>query len=213
LCTKRWETPPTDYAKWLVSGAPRRGISAYYRTHMAYLPQGAPTSPMLSNLVFKPVDERLQALSGESGLLYTRYSDDLSFSAPSKTLDRERALAFVAAVGHAVRAEGYRLHNRKISISPPGARKLVLGLLVDGEAPRLQHGFRDRLRDHVRGVERFGLAAHADHRKFEAPSGLVSHLEGLLRFAGHIEPQFADPLRRRLREALAREAWSAPALS
>lgn len=202
--------PPGDGAKWLIPDAHDRGIRAYYRTHMAYLPQGAPTSPMLSNLVFRPVDERLQALAGESGLVYTRYSDDLSFSAPSKVLDRERALVFVAAVEHVVRAAGFRLHGRKISISPPGARKLVLGLIVDGEMPRLQRGFRDGVRDHVRGIERFGLAAHAEHRKFEALSGLVSHVEGLLRFAGHIDPMFADPLRRQLRKTLAREGWSSP---
>ena len=211
LCTKCWQTPPTDEGKWLVPNALNRGVEAYYRTHMAYLPQGAPTSPMLSNQVFRPMDERLKALADDHGLVYTRYSDDLNFSTSSNALDRARASACVVAVGNAVRAGGFRLHSRKISISPPGARKLVLGLLVDRDRPRLHRNFRDRVRDHVRGIERFGLAAHAKHRRFEALSGLISHVEGLLRFAGHIDPSFADPLRRRLRETLAREGWSAPA--
>jgi RNA-directed DNA polymerase len=211
LCTKCWQNSPRDKARWSVPNANHRGIPAYYRTEMAYLPQGAPTSPMLSNLVFRPIDERLRALADEHGLVYTRYSDDLSFSAPPKTLNRKRASAFVFAVGEEVRAGGFRLHNRKISISPPGARKLVLGLLVDGDVPRLQRDFRHRVSDHVRGIEKFGLAKHAEHRKFDAPSGLVSHVEGLLRFAGHIDSEFADPLRLRLKEALVREGWSSPA--
>jgi RNA-directed DNA polymerase len=49
-------------------------------TFRSAVPQGAPTSPALSNLVNVPLDETLSALARRSGGLYTRYGDDLTFS-------------------------------------------------------------------------------------------------------------------------------------
>jgi RNA-directed DNA polymerase len=46
------------------------------------LPQGACTSPALSNQVTRKLDRRLTGMSKKHGFTYTRYADDLTFSAP-----------------------------------------------------------------------------------------------------------------------------------
>ncbi|MFX7764403.1 reverse transcriptase domain-containing protein, partial [Acinetobacter baumannii] len=48
------------------------------------LPQGAPTSPALSNLVARKLDKRLAGFARKMGLNYTRYADDLTFSGPAE---------------------------------------------------------------------------------------------------------------------------------
>ena len=58
-------------AQWLAP-ATWRPIHAYRQFHIGYLPQGAPTSPMLSNLVMRETDKRLAALAARAGLTYSR---------------------------------------------------------------------------------------------------------------------------------------------
>jgi RNA-directed DNA polymerase len=164
---------------------------------------------MLSNLACIGLDERLSALARSARLAYTRYSDDLTFSGPPGTFDRKNAIGVVDRVREILRSHGFRMHEKKISIVPPGGRKVVLGLLVDRERPRLPGELRRRLADHVRGVEGFGIAGHAVERNFEAPTGMVNHIAGLLRFARDVEPEFADPLRARFEAALVRHGWGA----
>lgn len=209
LCCRPWISPPPDKrVERSVPNSSRRGIDYYRRDLTGYLPQGAPTSPMLSNLVFRALDERLTQLTTGHGLIYTRYSDDLTFSGPTNSFSRARATAIVSEVRELLAARRFRLHERKITVVPPGGRKVVLGLLVDRAAPRLSRELRGRLEDHVRGVEKFGIAPHAAVRGFASATGMINHIAGLLRFAGHIEPGFADPLRARFEAALNRWNWS-----
>ncbi len=61
-------------------------------TYEGALPQGAPTSPRLSNLVNHPMDARLAALAAASGAVYTRYADDMTFSLDESTAPAARAI-------------------------------------------------------------------------------------------------------------------------
>ena len=209
LCTRPWINPPRwTEAKRSVANANQRGPTYYSREYTGYLPQGAPTSPMLSNLVCRLLDVELAAIAARAGLVVTRYSDDITLSGPAMGFDRDRAMALVAEIRTTLSKHGFRLHERKISIVPPGGRKVVLGLLVDRDRPRLTREFRQRVADHVRGVEKFGIAGHAANRNFDAITGMVQHIAGLIRFAGHVDSDFTDPLRLRLELVLAAENWS-----
>ena len=212
LCTRPWVNPPEERkAEQTVRNHNHRGLPLYSRELTGYLPQGAPTSPMLSNLACLRLDEQLSGYARANRLVYTRYSDDLTFSGPPGTFDRARAIQLVDGTRETLRGHGFRMHEQKISIVPPGGRKVVLGLLVDRNCPRLPGELRRRLSDHVRSIEKFGIAAHAAERQFEAVTGMVNHVAGLLRFARDVEPGFADPLRARFEAALSRYGWfSAP---
>lgn len=209
LCTRPWIAPPHNRIEARsVPNYRSRGIDFYRREFTGYLPQGAPTSPMLSNLACAKLDERLSAFARREHLVYTRYSDDLTFSGGARSFARQRAQCLVDEVRDLLLKDGFHLHEEKISIVPPGARKTVLGLLVDGNEPRLSADWRARLADHVRGIEKFGLEAHAKARDFSAVSGMVHHIGGCLLFAAYVEPRFAAPLRQRFDTALYVQGWT-----
>jgi hypothetical protein len=99
-------------------------------THDDALPQGAPTSPRLSNLVNLDLDARLFALAGSRRARYTRYADDITFSFPEE--DRA-AIADAIGTTKTVLADcGYRLHTkRKLSIRRRHQSQRVTGLVVN----------------------------------------------------------------------------------
>lgn len=206
LCTRTSTGASAEEPRWQPTRRARGVIRAYRHRLMGHLPQGAPTSPMLSNLICVALDERLQAMADEAGLVYTRYSDDMVFSTAGD-FDRRRALIVVANVRRILLAFDLQLHRKKVTIAPPGARKIVLGLLVDGDALKLTSELRRRISDHVRGVERFGLAEHAQHRHFVSLWGFVRHVDGLLVYASSVDPVFGARLKARFQAALAKEGW------
>lgn len=169
-------------------------IPAYSTRTLGYLPQGAPTSPMLSNIVMKPVDKKIAEAARKSSLIYTRYSDDLTFSTPVKEFGRSAAIGFVDTVGRILAASGYRPQHRKTRIVPPGSRKIVLGLNVEGNAPKLRKEFKDNLRLHLHYLVRFGPTEHAKARDFETIWGMKAHIRGLIDFANMVEPAYAKSL-------------------
>ena len=82
----------------------------------------------------------------------------------------------------------------KTQIVPPGARKVVLGLVVNDSKPRLVKEFRDRLRQHLYYLERadVGPVEHAERRGFASIQGMRNHVTGLLAFARQIDLAFAE---------------------
>jgi len=99
-------------------------------THENRLPQGAPTSPRLSNLVNFHLDARLSALAAAFNGQYTRYADDMTFSLPEE--DREALRAFIRVTKVVCREAGYTLHQkRKLQVRRAYERQQVTGLVVN----------------------------------------------------------------------------------
>lgn len=200
ICTRPRVVPIADEpSHWKVVN--RRGTpSAYDTNRVGYLPQGAPTSPMLSNLAVRQLDEVLEKLASEHCLTYTRYADDLTFSSHSESFCRSQAGQLINCVYAALGKLRLSPNTTKTSIISPSARKVVLGLLVDGESPRLTRQFRYQMRQHLYYLSRadIGPKAHAKNREFESVDGLRNHLYGLVAFAGQVDPVYADKCRAQL---------------
>ncbi|MEZ2348087.1 reverse transcriptase family protein [Terriglobus sp. RCC_193] len=174
-------------------------IDFYEHKGIGYLPQGAPTSPMLSNLVMRELDEVLMLIGKEHGLVYTRYADDLTFSTKSTKYSRAQAKALQKKVQKCLVSEGLRLKATKTTITPPGSRKVVLGLLVDGVTPALPREFKSLLRQHFHYLED-DVAKHARKRQFDSISGMRRHIRGLIDFANMVDSSYASPLLHRFNE-------------
>ena len=115
------------------------------------LPQGAPTSPRLANLVNVQLDARLAGLARALGATYTRYADDLTFS--FEVDDTAEIHDVIRASKRFLAREGYRLHEgRKLRIRRRHERQLVTGLVVNQRAalPRARRRWLRAVEHHVR---------------------------------------------------------------
>ncbi|EPL3170453.1 reverse transcriptase family protein [Serratia marcescens] len=184
-------SPRTEFPQWRTNKF-NEAIPLYHQTVLGYLPQGAPTSPFLANLVMKKCDSALNNLAKKNGLVYTRYSDDLSFSTGDKDFGRSRAKHFIFEAYKIISQSGFRPQFRKTTIVPPGGKKIILGLNVESEFPRLAKSIRDSIRQHLYFLEKVGPVQHALNRKFDSVWGLKSHVRGLIDYANMIEPDFAE---------------------
>lgn len=177
-----------------------KNIPTYAKDVLGYLPQGAPTSPLLSNLVMRDIDNDIQQAAKNVGLTYTRYSDDLTFSRRDKNFSRNQARQFISTVGTILSAAGFRPQHRKTVIIPPGNRMIVLGLQVDGDAPRLRREFKDSLRQHLHYLKKFGPIEHANARNFDSLWGMKCHIRGHIDYANMVEPEYASTLLKKFNE-------------
>jgi len=166
-------------------------ISDYKQMLLGYLPQGASSSPLISNLVMMSCDEQLCNVARKYSLKYTRYSDDLTFSTRSSNFSRDKAEDVIKHVNEIISKQGFLLNFKKSKIIPPGAKKIVLGLNVDGELPRLQKEFKDKIRQHLYYLKKFGVLNHISNRGFDSVWGFQSYLRGLIDYAKMIELEYA----------------------
>ena len=199
LCTRVHEDENERYKlrRWTSESTKYNTIKAYQCQGVGHLPQGAPTSPMLSNLVMRTFDVRVERYAVQRGLTYSRYADDLIFSTAAPEFGRKSARSLVQAMNRMMRQVGLIPHSRKVSISPPGARKVVLGLLVDTERPRLRGEYKKSIQHNLYAIEKFGVEQHARSRGWKSTIAMRLHLEGVLNYAFSVEPEFATPLIRR----------------
>jgi RNA-directed DNA polymerase len=195
-----------QHVPWIAAS---KVIASYGVNEVGVLPQGGPTSGSLANAASARLDSFLQAYALRKNLTYTRYSDDLVFSSFDQ-FQRSVAESVAQEVTGLIRRAGFVAHRTKTHIVPPGARKVVLGLLVD-ESVRLMPEHRRRIEVHLRGCEEFGLASHASHRGFDSVFSFIDHLAGWIAFALGVERERASCWRDRLHRILEREGL--PALS
>ncbi len=125
------------------------------------LPQGAPTSPALSNLVNWPLDVQLTELAVRHGAWYSRYCDDLAFSWGVES----EPLAFRIQAEECLRRFGYSIQDRKgWRLQRAEQQPEITGLVLDGRRLRLSQRIINRLRQ-VRSRWRFGDAASEAQRQ------------------------------------------------
>ncbi len=118
-------------------------------TQRGGLPQGAPTSPRLSNLVNYGMDARLMGLAARHGAIYSRYADDLTFSFSEDR--REEIAAVIRATKAILRDCGYTLHHKeKLHIRRRHQRQVVTGLTVNQRV-----GLPRSVRRWLRAVEHY----------------------------------------------------------
>jgi RNA-directed DNA polymerase len=158
------------------------------------LPQGASSSPALSNVVVRNLDKDLLDIAKRRGATYTRYADDLVFS--GQDVPPMRAIAAV------VHAHGLAVNESKTRKQLRGRPQYVTGLTVaDSTAPRVPRLLKRQLRQDIYFVKKYGLQDHAN-RRGENPSYEGKRLLGLVSYVQSIEKSLGERLRAELRAAL-----------
>lgn len=155
------------------------------------LPIGAPTSPILANMICMRMDVELQRLARRNGCWYTRYADDITISTRRPTFPTEIAVRDPAgkvtpgdALDAIVRGNGFRLNMQKIRLQGKHQRQAVTGISVN-ERTNVDRRFIRDVRAMLHSWDREG--AEAAQRKFVT-------LYAKDRWPG-ADPQFIDVLR------------------
>lgn len=146
-------------------------VMAQIVTHRNGLPQGAPTSPALSNFIAATLDRRLTRLAKENRLRYTRYADDITFSTNQPTFPPSIVITDGASgkivpaetLERAITAAGFAINRKKVRLQTRHQRQTVTGLVVNTSANVHRARIR-KIRAMVHAWEKFGLdAAASEH--------------------------------------------------
>lgn len=133
-----------------------------------FLAQGAPTSPLLSNIVFREVDNRLSQISERFNVRLSRYADDIVFSG-IQNIPAELS----GEVEKLFHGTPWKLSREKIELNELPARLKVHGLLVHGNQVRLTKRYRNKLRAYtylmrkgrIREEDRLRVSGHLKYAK------------------------------------------------
>ncbi len=131
------------------------------------LPQGACTSPALSNQVARHLDRRLSGLAMTFGMSYTRYADDLTFSGGETCLPQLGRL--FSLIRFIVKEEGFQINEKKTRVQRRSSAQVVTGLVVNDRVGPSRKLIR-RIRAILHRAKLEGLAAQnrEGHANFEA---------------------------------------------
>ena len=157
------------------------------------LPQGAPTSPVLSNLVNYRFDARIAAAAKLMNAVYSRYADDITLSFSDQEAGAgHNAAALCSFVRRLAAEEGYRLHRKKSSIRRRHQRQVVVGLVVNQKV-QLPRETRRWLRAVEHRAREQSRSAAFPNRPSKEPTLTDSQLDGWRALQAMIERQSEQP--------------------
>jgi hypothetical protein len=181
----------------------------------ATLPQGAPTSPAISNLVCRRLDARLAGLAEANKGIYTRYADDLTFS--FKSAEGMNLGRFRWWVDQVCQQEGFVINQEKFRVIRDSQRQVVTGIVVN-EAVRVPRELRRELRAILHNCEAHGIEGEAkkwvdrtkkkwaekkDGSKFQGTAAkFPGYLRGIAAYLNMVQPEHGAELLRRVNELL-----------
>jgi RNA-directed DNA polymerase len=136
------------------------------------LPQGAPTSPIVSNMICAKLDSQLCLLGNVNKMAYTRYADDITFSTTKRSFPKSIGLVDPVSnqisVGvelkSIVEGNGFRVNEQKIRLQRRDERQRVTGLTVN-QKPNVKRGLLNQARAMLHSWDQDGLPVGVAERR------------------------------------------------
>jgi RNA-directed DNA polymerase len=161
-------------------------VIALLGTFEKKLPTGAPTSPVLSNMVCYQMDKQLEEYCSTCDLTYTRYADDLTFSSNSKIPNR-----VIDELNCIITNFGFQLNEKKFRIQSSASKQMVTGLVVNKRV-NVDRKYIRNLRAILFSCEKMGIelacAKHyqlTDLKLVDIPK-FVRKIKGQIEFVGQV---------------------------
>ena len=169
-----------------------------------HLPQGAPSSPLLSNMICFRLDNNLMEFAKEARCIYTRYADDITFSShqpPTALFESTPPAAgkfsptlLAPRLRGIFQNNGFEVNPGKAHYADRHSRRTVTGLKVN-ELINVDRRYVRNIRATLHSIEVLGSqkAEEKFHDEHNGKSSLAQHLRGKIAFLTHIKGPF-DPL-------------------
>ncbi len=157
------------------------------------LPQGACTSPAISNQIARKLDRRMSSMAAKLGWKYTRYADDLTWSTSGEVTP---SIGYVLArMRHIVEDEGFELNHGKTRVQRRSQRQSVTGVVVNDQMSVPRETIR-QVRAILHNAKRTGLEAQNrdQHPHFR------EWLAGMIGWIGMVNPEQGGQLQTQLAE-------------
>jgi RNA-directed DNA polymerase len=161
-----------------------------------YLPQGAPTSPAITNILCRQLDRNLTKLATQCGFRYSRYADDLTFSAQGEAAQNVNKMLWCAR--HLVKNENLTINEAKTRILRRGRQQEVTGLIVN-EKLAVDRTTLRRFRATLFQVEKDGPVG----KRWGQGKDVLQSLWGFANFVAMVDPAKGQPLKARVRTLMA----------
>lgn len=157
--------------------------SYYIAQGIRYLPQGAPSSPALTNILCRRLDRRLDGLAKSRGFVYTRYADDLTFS--TNHADRLKDIGnILQGVGSIVAHEGLQVNLDKTRVLRQSQHQEVTGIVVN-EKLNVDRAILHKFRATLYQIEKDGLAG----KSWGKGGDVLMAIEGFANYVAMVNPE------------------------
>lgn len=163
------------------------GKSYFVATTDRHLPQGAPTSPAITNLLCRRLDKRLANMATSQGFTYTRYADDLTFSASGDAI--RHLCNILKHTENIVTHEGFTIHPNKTRVLRKSQQQEVTGIVVN-EKLNVDRETLKKFRATLHHIEKDGLAG----KQWGNGNDLIAEIEGFANYVMMVNPQKGEPL-------------------
>lgn len=154
-----------------------------------YLPQGACTSPALTNIICRKMDKRMTGLCRSLGYKYSRYADDMIFSHADAQHDVKSLITLTKRI---IKDENFVLHPDKLAVLRPHQRQAITGIVVN-ETMNVSRRDLRRFRAFLHQYEQHGAAAMTEKMGKDA----TAYGKGYLAFINMVNPETAEKLGRK----------------
>lgn len=156
-------------------------LLTYLCTYESRLPQGAPTSSYISNLVMKDFDEEIGKWCENNNISYTRYSDDMTFSGdfnPSTIIKKVRKELY---------KYNLKINNKKIHVITNSQQQNVTGIIVNNKL-QVSSKYRNKIRQEIYYIKKYGIKEHLKKINFqESISKYLNSLYGRINYVLSID--------------------------
>lgn len=153
------------------------------------VPQGACTSPVISNIVLYMLDIRLLKLAEKNNINYTRYADDITFSGTRNQINQR----FYKLVRKIVEDEGFKINDKKVHFSSKSQRQEVTGLIINNGIIRIKRNYIRKIKQELYYIGKFGLENHIKNMGIYN-SFYVEHLKGKIMFVREVDLEKGNKL-------------------
>jgi RNA-directed DNA polymerase len=182
------------------------GLSYFVARGARKLPQGSPASPGITNIVCRRLDKRLEGMARSVGFIYSRYADDLTFSAKTKEAGANVG-KLLRRVRFAVAAEGFVPHEKKTRILRRGRRQEVTGVVVN-EKPAIARDVMKRFRALLFQLDKDGPQGKRwGNREGDA---VLASAVGFASYVAMVDPERGKPLLETARAIARKHGWTPP---
>lgn len=159
-----------------------RILLTFLCTYNDALPQGAPTSPVISNIIMQEFDNYVGNWCEERNIDYTRYCDDMTFSGDFDPVP------VIALVRKELKKMGLYLNDKKTTIVRKGHRQSVTGIVVN-EKVSVPVEYKKSIRQEMYYCMKYGIADHLTKINWtDTEEAYVANLLGRINYVISIEP-------------------------